>query len=100
MPSRVYWMLLCIEIAHFADDPGLIAAFEAGDDIHTAVASRTWGIDPTEVTSEVRNRAKMVAYGLAYGMEAYGLAQRLGVPVEEAADILHSYFEAFPSVRD
>ncbi len=87
-------------IAHLADDPGLIAAFEAGDDIHTAVASRTWGIDPTEVTSEVRNRAKMVAYGLAYGMEAYGLAQRLGVPVEEAADILHSYFEAFPSVRD
>ena len=87
-------------IAHLADDPGLIAAFEAGDDIHTAVASRTWGIDPTEVTAEVRNRAKMVAYGLAYGMEAYGLAQRLGVPVEEAADILHSYFEAFPSVRD
>ena len=87
-------------IAHLADDPGLIAAFEAGDDIHTAVAARTWGIDPTEVTSEVRNRAKMVAYGLAYGMEAYGLAQRLGVPVEEAAEILQSYFEAFPSVRD
>ena len=87
-------------IAHLADDPGLIAAFEAGDDIHTAVAARTWGIDPTEVTSEVRNRAKMVAYGLAYGMEAYGLAQRLGAPVEEAAEILQSYFEAFPSVRD
>ncbi len=87
-------------IAHLADDPGLIAAFEAGDDIHTAVAARTWGIDPTEVTFEVRNRAKMVAYGLAYGMEAYGLAQRLGSPVEEAAEILHSYFEAFPSVRD
>ena len=67
-------------IAHLADDPGLIAAFEAGDDIHTAVAAQTWRIDPTEVTSEVRNRAKMVAYGLAYGMEAYGLAQRLGVP--------------------
>ena len=87
-------------IAHLADDPGLIAAFEAGDDIHTAVAARTWGIDPTEVTSEIRNRAKMVAYGLAYGMEAYGLAQRLGSSVEEAAEILESYFEAFPSVRD
>ena len=87
-------------IAHLADDPGLIAAFEAGDDIHTAVAARTWGIDPAEVTSEVRNRAKMVAYGLAYGMEAYGLAQRLGTPVEEAAEILQSYFEAFPAVRD
>ena len=86
-------------IAHLADDPGLIAAFEAGDDVHTAVASRTWGIDPSEVTTEVRNRAKMVAYGLAYGMEAYGLAQRLGSPVEEAAEILDSYFEAFPAIR-
>ena len=87
-------------IAHLADDPGLIAAFEAGDDIHTAVAARTWGIDPTDVTSEVRNRAKMVAYGLAYGMEAYGLSQRLGSSVDEANEILESYFAAFPSVRD
>jgi len=87
-------------IAHLADDPGLIAAFEAGDDVHTAVASRTWGIDPSEVTTELRNRAKMVAYGLAYGMEAYGLAQRLGSPVEEAAQILESYFAAFPAIRD
>ncbi len=86
-------------IAHLADDPGLIAAFEAGDDVHTAVASRTWGIDPSEVTKELRNRAKMVAYGLAYGMEAYGLAQRLGSPVEEAAEILESYFKAFPAIR-
>ena len=86
-------------IAHLADDPGLIAAFEAGDDVHTAVASRTWGIDPSEVTKELRNRAKMVAYGLAYGMEAYGLAQRLGSPVEEAAEILESYFTAFPAIR-
>jgi len=87
-------------IAHLADDPGLIAAFEAGDDVHTAVASRTWGIAPSEVTTELRNRAKMVAYGLAYGMEAYGLAQRLGSPVEEATEILESYFAAFPAIRD
>ena len=87
-------------IAHLADDPGLIAAFEAGDDIHTAVAARTWGIDPSEVTYEIRNRAKMVAYGLAYGMEAYGLSQRLGSSVDEANEILQSYFAAFPSVRD
>ena len=86
-------------IAHLADDPGLVAAFEAGDDVHTAVASRTWGIDPSEVTKELRNRAKMVAYGLAYGMEAYGLAQRHGSPVEEAAEILESYFTAFPAIR-
>ena len=86
-------------IAHLADDPGLIAAFEAGDDVHTAVASRTWGIQPSEVTTEIRNRAKMVAYGLAYGMEAYGLSQRLGSSVDEAAEILDSYFAAFPAVR-
>ncbi|MEC8953815.1 MAG: DNA polymerase I, partial [Actinomycetota bacterium] len=86
-------------IAHLADDPGLIAAFEAGDDVHTAVASRTWGIQPSEVTTEIRNRAKMVAYGLAYGMEAYGLSQRLGSSVDEASEILDSYFAAFPAVR-
>ena len=86
-------------IAHLAGDPGLIAAFEAGDDVHTAVAAQTWGLDPTDVTPEVRNRAKMVAYGLAYGMEAYGLSRRLGCPVEEAAEILDSYFSAFPAVR-
>ena len=86
-------------IAHLADDPGLIAAFEAGDDVHTAVASRTWGIQPSEVTTEIRNRAKMVAYGLAYGMEAYGLSQRLGSSVDEAAEILEAYFAAFPAVR-
>jgi DNA polymerase-1 len=86
-------------IAHLSSDPGLIAAFEAGDDVHTAVASSTWGVPPDEVTVELRNRAKMVAYGLAYGMEAYGLARRLDVPNDEAVDILDSYFRAFPAVR-
>ncbi len=87
-------------IAHLAEDPGLIAAFEAGDDVHTAVAARTWEVDPGDVTPELRSRAKMVAYGLAYGMEAYGLSQRLGIPVDEASDILDGYFAAFPAVRD
>jgi len=87
-------------IAHLSGDPSLIAAFEAGDDIHRSVASRTWGVPTEEVTKELRNRAKMVAYGLAYGMEAYGLAQRLDVPTDEASGILEAYFEAFPGVRD
>ncbi len=86
-------------IAHLANDPGLIAAFEAGDDVHTSVAASTWGVPRDEVTTELRNRAKMVAYGLAYGMEAYGLAQRLGVPNDEAAGVLDAYFGAFPAVR-
>ena len=87
-------------IAHLAEDPGLIAAFEAGDDIHTATAARIFDVDPTEVGVEKRSTAKMVSYGLAYGMEAYGLAQRLNIATGEAAEILDAYFEAFPSVRD
>ena len=86
-------------IAHLARDPGLVAAFEAGDDIHTATAARVFGIAPSEVGVEERATAKMVSYGLAYGMEAYGLAQRLNIPTGEAAEILDAYFSAFPSVR-
>ena len=86
-------------IAHLAEDPGLIAAFEAGDDIHTATAARVFDIDPAQVGVEERSTAKMVSYGLAYGMEAYGLAQRLNIATGEAAGILDAYFEAFPAVR-
>ncbi|MFP3906068.1 MAG: DNA polymerase I [Acidimicrobiales bacterium] len=87
-------------IAHLADDPGLIDAFESGQDIHNATAARIFGVDPAEVTLEQRSKAKMVSYGLAYGMEAYGLGQRLNIPTEEAAVILDAYFVAFPAVRD
>jgi len=87
-------------IAHLAEDPGLIEAFEAGDDIHTATASRVFGIAPADVQVGERSKAKMVSYGLAYGMEAYGLAQRLNIAVAEAAEILDNYFRAFPAVKD
>jgi DNA polymerase I len=86
-------------IAHLAEDPGLIAAFASRQDIHTATAARVFGVPPAEVRSEHRAKAKMVSYGLAYGMEAYGLASRLGIPVPEAAEILGAYFEAFPNVK-
>lgn len=86
-------------IAHLAEDPGLIEAFEAGDDIHTATAARVFHIDPADVHVEERSKAKMVSYGLAYGMEAYGLAQRLNIAVSEASEILENYFAAFPSVK-
>jgi DNA polymerase-1 len=86
-------------IAHLADDPGLIEAFDFGQDIHNATAARIFGVEPEDVTLSQRSKAKMVSYGLAYGMEAYGLAQRLGIDVEEAAIILAAYFEAFPNVR-
>jgi DNA polymerase I len=87
-------------IAHLAQDPGLIESFRSGRDIHTETASRVFGVEPGAVTIEQRSKAKMVSYGLAYGMEAYGLGQRLNIPTEEAALILVAYFEAFPSVKE
>ena len=86
-------------IAHLAEDPGLIKAFAAGEDIHTATAARVFGVEPDAVGPDQRAKAKMVSYGLAYGMESYGLGQRLGIPTSEAQGILDAYFEAFPSVR-
>lgn len=86
-------------IAHLAGDPGLVGAFESGQDIHTTTAARVFGVDPAEVRGDQRAKAKMVSYGLAYGMESYGLAQRLSIPVPEAQQILDAYFEAFPNVR-
>ncbi|MDA0369891.1 MAG: DNA polymerase I [Actinomycetota bacterium] len=87
-------------IAHLAQDPGLIDAFTSGRDVHRATASQVFGVPESEVTSDQRSYAKMVSYGLAYGMEAFGLAQRLAVPVSEAQSILDAYFAAFPNVHD
>jgi DNA polymerase-1 len=86
-------------IAHLSNDPGLVGAFAAGEDIHNATAARVFGVEPKSVTSDQRSKAKMVSYGLAYGMEAYGLSQRLAIPVDEAAGILNAYFSAFPNVK-
>ncbi|MGA1648683.1 MAG: DNA polymerase I [Ilumatobacteraceae bacterium] len=86
-------------IAHLAEDPGLIEAFTSGRDVHRATASQVFGVDEADVTSDQRSYAKMVSYGLAYGMEAFGLAQRLSVPVSEAQSILDAYFAAFPNVH-
>jgi DNA polymerase-1 len=86
-------------IAHLAQDPGLVEAFRAGEDIHRMTAARIFGVEPSEVTIGMRSKAKMVSYGLAYGMESYGLAQRLGIEVDEASQILNAYFENFPRVR-
>jgi DNA polymerase-1 len=86
-------------LAHLAADPGLLEAFSSGTDIHRAVASGVYGVPVDEVTRTQREFSKMVSYGLAYGMEAYGLARRLATGVEEAAEIMGRYFGAFPAVR-
>ncbi len=86
-------------IAHLSGDPGMLAAFASGEDIHRTVAGRVFGVAPEDVSHEQRSTAKMISYGLAYGMEAFGLAQRLNVPVDEAQGILAAFFDGFPSVR-
>jgi DNA polymerase-1 len=73
---------------------------ERGRTSRTETASRVFGVAPGDVTIEMRSKAKMVSYGLAYGMESYGLSQRLNIAVEEAAQILDAYFIAFPAVRE
>jgi len=86
-------------IAHLSGDVGLIEAMSSGSDVHRVVASGVYRVPHEEVTHTQREFSKMVSYGLAYGMEAYGLSQRLGVAVEEAAAIMDSYFGAFPRVK-
>ena len=86
-------------IAHLANDPGLIEAFTSGQDVHSATAARVFGVAQSDVSYEQRSKAKMVSYGLAYGMEAFGLGQRLGIRTDEAAEILNAYFAAFPNVQ-
>ncbi|HLU53709.1 MAG TPA: DNA polymerase I [Acidimicrobiia bacterium] len=88
-------------LAHMSGDPGLLEAFNTTSaDIHTATAARVWGVRPEDVQPEMRRRAKMINFGLLYGMEAFGLASRLGIPREEAAHHIETYFEQFPDVKE
>jgi DNA polymerase-1 len=86
-------------LAHVAEDPGLIDAFERGVDVHTATAATVFHVPEANVDDAQRRFAKVVNYGLAYGMEAYGLGQRLDIPTSEAAGILDAYFNGFPNVK-
>ncbi len=87
-------------LAHLSQDESLISAFEAGADIHTAVASEVFGVPLDEVTKEHRNGAKMVNFGIVYGITSYGLARRLGgdTSVARAAGIIEDYKARFPGI--
>lgn len=87
-------------LAHLSKDPGLMEAFEAGEDIHTATAVRVFGFTSDLVTTELRRRAKAINFGLLYGMEAFGLADRLKISRGEAREHMDTYFRQFPLVRD
>ncbi|KIU16469.1 DNA polymerase I [Mycolicibacterium llatzerense] len=87
-------------MAHLSQDEGLIEAFNTGEDLHTFVASRAFGVPSEEVTAELRRRVKAMSYGLAYGLSAYGLASQLKISTEEAKQQMDQYFDRFGGVRD
>ena len=85
-------------MAHLSEDPILVEVFNTDEDIHTATALRVFDIDASEIDTRQRSTAKMINYGLAYGMGAPGLADRLNIPVPEAQAIMDTYFERFDGV--
>ena len=87
-------------MAHIAQDPGLLSAFERGEDIHAATAAAVLGVPLDEITKDQRRIAKSVNFGLSYGQSAFGLAQQTGMSREEAAQFIKTYFEKYPGVRD
>jgi DNA polymerase-1 len=87
-------------MAHLSGDAGLIEAFKTGEDLHTFVASRAFGVPIEEVTAELRRRVKAMSYGLAYGLSAYGLASQLKISTEEAKQQMDQYFDRFGGVRE
>ena len=87
-------------MAHLSKDSGLIEAFRTGEDLHSFVGSRAFGVPIDEVTPELRRRVKAMSYGLAYGLSAYGLAAQLKISTDEAKEQMDSYFARFGGVRD
>ena len=86
-------------MAHMSGDPGLTNAFRHDQDVHRATAAEVFDVAPDAVTPEQRRVAKMINFGLMYGMSAHGLAQRLGIPRAEAAEYVQRYFERYPGVK-
>jgi len=87
-------------IAEVSKDAAMIEAFKSGLDIHTATAAKVFGVEPTAVTSDMRRNAKMVNFGIIYGISAFGLSERLNIPRKEAAAIIDNYFIQYPHIKD
>ncbi len=86
-------------MAHLSEDKALVEAFNQGKDIHSATAAEIMGVELSQVTTEMRRRAKAINFGLIYGMSAFGLAKQLGIPRGEAQEYMNSYFEKYPGVK-
>ena len=86
-------------LAHFSNDPLLVEAFRRGDDIHTLTASQVFGVPPLMVTPDHRRQAKVVNFGIVYGLSPFGLSQNLGIETSEAKRFIQAYFEKYSGVR-
>ena len=86
-------------LAHLSEDESFLAAFAQGHDFHAATAAKVFGVDLPDVTSEMRSRVKQFSYGIAYGMSAFGVSQRLGIEVGEAREFIDAYYAQFPAVK-
>jgi DNA polymerase-1 len=105
--GREGWLLLSADysqielrvMASLSEDAAMMEAFKNGQDIHQATAARVYGVELDAVTADMRRTAKMVNFGIIYGISAFGLAQRLGIPRQEASQIIDAYFEKFPGIQ-
>ncbi|MFW5786971.1 MAG: DNA polymerase I [Halanaerobiales bacterium] len=108
VPEDENWLLLAADysqvelrvLAHISEDNSLQDAFQKGLDIHTETASRIFEVEPEQVTSNMRREAKVINFGIAYGMSAYGLSQDLDVSRKEAEEYIEKYFERFNGVKE
>lgn len=106
IPGEPDWELLCCDysqielrvLAHFSGDEALREAFQSGKDIHTAVAAEVFEVEESQVDSDMRRFAKAVNFGVIYGQSAYGLADALGIPQDQAAEFIEGYFQRYPGV--
>jgi DNA polymerase-1 len=87
-------------MAHLSGDPGLIEAFNSGEDLHRFVGARVFGVAPEEVTPAMRTKVKAMSYGLVYGLSAFGLSKQLRIEQTEARELMMEYFARFGAVRD
>ena len=87
-------------MAHLSGDENLIEAFRSGEDIHAATAAKIFGVELSEVTSDMRRKAKTANFGIIYGISAFGLAQRLDIPNREAKELIENYFATYPGVKE
>lgn len=107
VPSEGNFILLAADysqielriIAQLSGDEGMMQAFKIGEDIHSATASKVYDIPLAEVTADMRRNAKMVNFGIIYGISAFGLSQRLNISRGEAAEIIESYFNKYPGIK-